>query len=171
MTTHRPLILGIDPGVGGAICLLDSTTNTPIVIEDMPILKGKGDKKLLDVEAFSDLIATHAQRIKFAVVEEVGAMTYTDGKGQKRGQGAAASFAFGKSTGQILGVITACMIPIFEVRPQTWKLLMGLTSSKDLSREKASILYSSHAHLFTRKKDDGRAEALLLAHFGRERFF
>jgi hypothetical protein len=42
----------------------------------------------------------------------------------------------------------------------------GGRENKDASRQKASMLFPKFAHLWARKKDDGRAEAVLLAHYG-----
>jgi crossover junction endodeoxyribonuclease RuvC len=55
------------------------------------------------------------------------------------------------------------------VVPQVWKKAYGIPGgreNKDMARQKASMLFPKYAHLWARKKDDGRAEAVLLAHYG-----
>ena len=63
-------------------------------------------------------------------------------------------------------------MPMRLVTPQTWKKVYGLKGgkeNKDMSRQKASQLFPTYANLWARKKDDGRAEAVLLAHYGSTR--
>lgn len=173
MTTKPPrLILGVDPGLTGAIALLDPTTEPPTLLSifDMPIEEVRGHR-IVDPYRLGTLIDGHAKDVRLAVVEDVGAMTYTqrrqDGSLEVRGQGAASSFNFGKATGVVHGVLAACMVPILLVKPAVWKCAMGLSSSKDLSRERAKKAFPAFEKLFQRKMDDGRAEAALLAMFAR----
>lgn len=168
----RPYILGIDPGKQGAFAIIDYT-NKPIdcvCLVDLPFSECSSinTKSELNSHDFSTLLDVYKDKIAFAVVEKVAAMTYTDSRGQKRGQGAAASFAFGKSYGMLLGVLHTFQIPVVDVQPSVWKILLGLNSQKKNSIDLAKTLYPQKnvTEKLTRKKDDGRAEALLLAHFG-----
>lgn len=111
-----------------------------------------------------------AYGITFAVIEDVGAMTYIDASGKKRGQGAQASFNFGFGAGVLHGVLAALAIRVYAVKPATWKLAFGLSSNKNESRALATKVFPEAAILFSRAKDDGRAEAALLAEFGKTRF-
>lgn len=81
------------------------------------------------------------------------------------GQGISSAFAFGKSTGAIIGAAAAQFWPIHEIAPATWKRAVGIKSGsgKDASRALATHLFPTYSALFARKKDDGRAEAALLA--------
>jgi crossover junction endodeoxyribonuclease RuvC len=158
-----PLIIGIDPGSRhGGIAFLDSGNKQLLLACDTPS----------DCKSLAKLIALHQKHfgVKYAVVEEVSAMTYVDKSGKVRGQGAAASFTFGRSLGMVEGVLGALEIPIIFTKPSVWKALMGLSSDKKLSRDLASKKFPGHTALFARVKDDGRAEAALLALFGAERF-
>ena len=49
------------------------------------------------------------------------------------------------------------------VIPRVWKGYFGLSSDKEQSRLKAIALFPDCANLFSRKKDEGRAEAALIA--------
>lgn len=158
----KPYILGIDPGLTGGLALIHAP---PIPRQLLTIIDLPPDPK--DLATTLDM---YAQSIRFAVVEKVGAMVYTNKFGEKRGQGAKSSFAFGKGYGLLLGTMTALSIPFFEINPSVWKILLGLSSNKAKSIQKAKELYPESASFLTLKKHDGRAEALLLAHFGRERF-
>lgn len=165
------IILGIDPGLSGAIAFYDLTHHRLQQVTDMPLIPHQTNKKgperrVLDAVALATLIDAYSRRTILAVIEDVSAMTYVDKHGETRGQGAASSFKFGKAAGIVHGICAACYIPILPVKPAIWKSLMGLSRDKDLSRSHASKLFPDHAQNWQRKKDDGRAEAALLAYFG-----
>ena len=50
--------------------------------------------------------------------------------------------------------------------PQRWKKALSLGQGKDAARARASQLLPAHAHYWQRVKDDGRAEAALIAVYG-----
>lgn len=163
------LILGVDPGLLGSLALIYAKSRKLLAVTDVAI-RMHGTKRQLDAEALAIYLEMFTGRIAFAVVEDVGAMKYTDRDGKVRGQGAAASFSFGHSAGVIEGSLAALNIPIRKVRPAIWKSLMGLDSAKSASIALAKKLFPDHEYMFIRKKDDGRAEAALLAYFGADRF-
>jgi crossover junction endodeoxyribonuclease RuvC len=165
----RPLVLGVDPGLSGALALYDWSSGALVSVTDMPTFSPKLGKQQLNVHGLTTWLDGYAPKIRLAVVEEVGAMTYVDSGGQTRGQGAAASFNFGKGYGVLIGALATCMVPIHFVRPSVWKMIVGVTRDKDTSLELARKLFPAHLDQFKRKKDDGRAEAALLARFGAER--
>lgn len=149
-------VLGIDPGFGGALAWLD--LGGGLKIEDMPVLtverNGKA-KREIDLAALVALIENH--RPAFAVVEHVGAMP---------GQGVSSMFAFGKGFGAILGVLAALRVPVELVRPDAWKKAARVPAGKDGARLRASQLLPAHGGHWRRAKDDGRAEAAMLAWYG-----
>ena len=169
------LILGIDPGLGGAISAYDAKSKKLIGCHDMPLAhpsKRKGRVKPrghIDHYALSTIIDTYSRYAVLAVLEDVGGMTYIDKFGQIRGQGTAASFAFGKATGIVLGIVAANYIPLLFSKPSIWKPLMGLGHDKDLSRSEAQRLFPDFRSYFYQKRHDGRAESALLALFGANR--
>jgi len=172
-TVFRPYILGIDPGAQGAFAIIDysqSLTNPKTVcVVDLPytyLNVEKNAKQELNAHDLSTLLDVYKDKIKIAVVEKVAAMNYIDAEGKKRGQGAAASFAFGKSYGMLLGVLHTFQIPVVDIVPSVWKIMMKVNAQKQSSITEAKKLFPDAHHYLTRKKDDGRAEALLLAHFG-----
>lgn len=164
-----PLYIGVDPGLRGAISVFNPTDGS-LEVHDMPLATKKSGLHDVDPQDLAAIIEKHARFVRYAIVEHVGAMTYIDRDGKKRGQGAAASFAFGKATGTVLGVLGAFYIPVIPVVPSVWKSLMGLSSNKGQSLAKAKDLFPLHGHHFSRAKDDGRAESALLAYFGADRF-
>lgn len=142
-------IMGLDPGFSGAVAFYFPDQKTAIATYDMPIV-GKD----VDAAALYDIIINYNPDL--AVVELVHAMPR---------QGVSSSFNFGKSYGTALGVIGAIKIPTIHVSASKWKKHFSLTSDKEKSRALAISTWPFSDH-FRRKKDDGRAEAALLALYG-----
>lgn len=155
------IIIGIDPGLSGAVAILDTRANY-FTVHDMPVfeLKRNGKaKREVNGPELARLVSEAGADI--AVVEAVGAMP---------GQGVSSVFAFGKGFGIALGVL-AGRIRTEMVPPATWKKAMGLSGlGKDASRAIVTKLYPSEAKQFARVKDDGRAEAVLIALYGAKHF-
>lgn len=151
------IVIGIDPGLSGAIARID-TASRSVRIEDVPTFElMRGGKKKRDIDAHSlarvvdDMAKEPGTRF---IIEQVGAMP---------GQGTSSMFAFGKAYGLLIGVAASTFCPIDFVTPAVWKKAMGVTASKDGSRARASQLYPEHSAIWSRVKDDGRAESLLIA--------
>ena len=149
-------ILGVDPGLTGALAILNLKEGWLHNVIDMPTQK-RGARSDLDLLALAAFFGNHAHLIKYAVVEDVASAPK---------QGVVSMFTFGKVTGIVVGMIAAHYIPVYYVKPSVWKFQMKLTSSKGLSVNKARTLWPDNADLFTRTKD-GRAEAALIAYFGK----
>lgn len=155
-------ILGIDPGAYGALAFLD-TESREVIVVDMPAVKVKrGPRAVTQVDAkgLAAAIRLHITDDTLAIVEKVHSMP---------GQGVASTFSFGRAAGIIEGVLAALDIPFSLIPPQTWTKAMRLYGGKDGSRARATELFPDQAHLFARKKDDGRADAALMACYAAER--
>jgi len=155
-------ILGVDPGLNGALALYSGVTNVVFSISDIPtlVLTVNGKKRnRLDSAALakilSSLHATH--NIDLAIVEDVHAMPK---------QGVASSFSFGFVAGALQQAIVDANIPMTLVQPAAWKRFMGVKADKASSLQRASQLMPSSAHHWPKKSHDGRAEAALLAYYG-----
>lgn len=160
------LMIGVDPGLSGAIAFL-RTTDRNLHVFDMPTYTKLNSRKEIEIDTLVALIKPYLTYYRpVAIVEDVSAMTYVDRFGQKRGQGAAASFAFGKSFGIILAVLETLGVNYMTVKPAVWKAQMNLSSDKELSRKLALKIYPRNEKDFALKKHDGRAEAALLCEFG-----
>jgi crossover junction endodeoxyribonuclease RuvC len=154
-------ILGIDPGNQGALALIREDRQL-VTVEDMPIVPLEKRRQVSAALAWGLVarIAGHALGPIHCVIEKVGAMPK---------DGAVSAFAFGRGVGVLEGILAAREIPLERVAPNRWKARMGLTGqNKSASRAKVIERYPQHASLFARKKDDGRAEAVLLALWGLE---
>ena len=151
------IILGIDPGLSGALALYNTSDQT-VEVFDMPVLElvRNGKKKgEVSAQALANLLA--GRGIKAAFLERVNAMP---------GQGVTSVFSFGRSTGIVEGILAAYDIPTTLVTPQAWQKAVGQRAGKDGSRERAMQLFPAQADLFQRKKDDGRSDAALIAYYG-----
>jgi crossover junction endodeoxyribonuclease RuvC len=80
------------------------------------------------------------------------------------GQGTRSMFTTGYGMGIWVGILATLEFPYTTVRPQVWKRALRLSKDKEASRLRAIQLFPG-ADL-RRKKDHGRAEALLLAYYG-----
>ena len=156
------MIAGVDPGKSGAIAFWDEELRD-LRLFSMPLVDGRRGG---DVDRYQLATLFELHRPELAVVEEVSAMVYVAQDGTTRGQGAAASFNFGRGYGSVLGVLAALGIPVLFAKPAVWKSALGLSSSKDASRVLAARIFPAFSRSFSRKKDDGFAEAALLAKFG-----
>ncbi len=152
-------ILGADPGLSGAIAWYNTSTKTIDHVHDMPTVQ-INNKVHLDLPRLANLVNAYSRDTILAVIEEPSAMP---------GQGVVSTFRFGHACGVIQGVVSGSNVPIQFVRPAIWKQILGLSRDKNRSRIMATQMFPGQVHQFLRKKDDGRAEASLLAFFG-ERF-
>ena len=157
-------IIGIDPGLSGAIAILED--NKVLQIFDMPVMaEGKKNKRQLNSAQLVNIIKENTQgsEEKSVVVEQVNAMP---------GQGVTSMFNFGQTFGAIKGICAALNLPIFFVRPTKWKKHFELiNSSKDSSRTKAIEMYPSLSNQLSKKKDVNKSDAILIARYYNETRF
>lgn len=146
------IVLGIDPGLSGALAWYDGECPWSIPIKSMKV-RARGREVDWDYLAscFDLWPADHAY------VEAVGAMPK---------QGIASAFKFGFCAGGLRGLLAAHRIPVTYVRPAMWKKRLGLGASKDAARARAMELFPAAADQYRRAKDDGVAEATLIAYYG-----
>lgn len=143
------MIAAIDPGKTGAIAML--YTDGQLYIEDMPAL----DKEI-NGAAIADIFREFPPDHVF--IEAVNSF----------GMGRQSAFNFGQGVGVLKGVMATLAVPFTPVTPAKWKKHYGLSRDKDAARATATRLFPANADLFKRKKDDGRAEAALIALWGKE---
>jgi crossover junction endodeoxyribonuclease RuvC len=149
-------IIGIDPGLGGALALL---RDGELEIYDMPTIQD-GTKRRVDHAQLAVILDVWAKWQGITcVIEKVASMP---------GNGHAGAFTFGRAAGVVIGAVAANFIPIVEVTPQVWKRKTQTPTDKDGARLRASELFPRYASQWSRVKDDGRAEAAIIAYYGRE---
>lgn len=161
---------GIDPGVNGGLAILDVDAEGRLVIvdaRDMPTI-GESTKREIDVLALIRWLKDFG--LDHVYVEYVNAMPSIPGKdGQRRDMGAASAFKMGFIVGQIRTCVVGCKIPLTLVTSGKWKKAAGLpggAGNKELSRQLALRTFPDSYNLLARKRDEARAEAILIARHG-----
>ena len=140
-------IIGIDPGISGAICFFEDGQVKEII--EMPIMaEGKKNKRQINgPQIFNEIqerIKSIPKKDISVVIEQVSAMP---------GQGVTSMFNFGQSFGVIKGICSAMQLSIHFVRPAKWKKYFNLIKTeKDASRTKGNRGFSLHLSPFIKKK-------------------
>ncbi len=155
------IIIGIDPGVSGAICILTDGKITEIY--EMPtMIDGKKNKKQVNGAEITNIINKELVNEKDinVVIEHVSAMP---------GQGVTSMFNFGQSFGVLKGICAALKLPVHFIRPVKWKKHFNLINTeKDASRTKVIEVFPYISSKISKKKDANKADAILIARFFHE---
>ena len=155
------IILGGDPGVSGAVAGIDAATYELVFVIDAPVVDKSISPHALHA-ALTEHLAGHT--VWLSMIERVGT---------RPNEARNSAFNFGRSTGRLEGVL-GCHGRCEWVTPAVWKKHYGLKGSdaaaKAASRYKAMNIWPSEARRFGRVKDDGRAEAALIARYAAELF-
>ena len=150
------IIIGIDPGINGAISVIEN--KKIIEVYDTPtMIDGKKNKRQINGAQVTNIFKErlNGEKQVVVVVEHVNAMP---------GQGVTSMFNFGQSFGVIKGICAALNLPIYFVRPAKWKKHFNLIkTNKDASRTKVIEVYPEISSKLHRKKDSNRADAILIA--------
>ena len=150
------MILAIDPGIHGAFAWCEA--EFLIDLADMPTIEVRGKHKI-DTRAVCELMAM--RDVSLVVIEQAQAMP--------GGQGITSAFNYGFGAGVLEGVAIGLGLPIEMIRPAVWKKASGTPADKGACRQMASRLWPGKAQDFRRVKDDGRADAALLARWAATR--
>ena len=154
------LIIGIDPGISGSICFFQEGKIMDVI--EMPtMIEGKKNKKQVNGSQIFNEILERIRNIDKkdikVVIEQVSAMP---------GQGVTSIFNFGQSYGILKGICSAMQLPMYFVRPAKWKKYFNLINSeKDASRTRAIEIFPYFSTQLSRKKDNNKADAILIASF------
>ncbi len=154
------LIIGIDPGISGAICFFEE--GQVIEIIEMPLMaEGKKNKRQINGPQIYNEISSRITKFQkkdiFVVIEQVSAMP---------GQGVTSMFNFGQSFGVLKGICSAMQLSMHFIRPAKWKKYFGLIKTeKDASRTKVIEIFPYISSQLSRKKDSNKADAVLIASF------
>ena len=154
------LIIGIDPGISGSICFFQDGVIKDVV--DMPtMIEGKKNKKQVNGSQIFNEISEKIKNIDKknikVVIEHVTAMP---------GQGVTSMFNFGQSFGILKGICSAMQLSVYFVRPTKWKKYFNLINSeKDASRTRAIEIFPYFSSQLSKKKDNNKADAILIASF------
>ncbi|XP_027343488.1 Holliday junction resolvase MOC1, chloroplastic isoform X1 [Abrus precatorius] len=162
-------VLGIDPDVSGAVALLKTHGSVcSAQVFDSPhvkilVGKNKRTRRRLDTKSVVQLVRSFEAPIGTTAYIEQSLPYPQDGK-----QG---WWSGGFGYGLWIGILVASGFSVIPVPSFTWKAkfeLSGSRTAKDDSRRVASTLFPSVTSMLSRKKDHGRAEALLIAAYGQD---
>ena len=154
------LIIGIDPGITGAICFFEDRKIIGLI--EMPNMAvGKKNKRQVNGSQIYNEISKRINGVPkkdiIVVIEQVSAMP---------GQGVTSMFNFGQSFGVLKGICSAMQLSMHFVRPAKWKKYFGLIKTqKDASRTKVIEIFPYISGQLSRKKDSNKADAILIASF------
>jgi crossover junction endodeoxyribonuclease RuvC len=146
------IIAGIDPGANGGLAMIGYTEEQYVV--PVPKVGKDVDERMWWLHWHDALKEAH-----HIFIEQVGAMP---------GQGVTSMFNFGDRFGFVKALAYSAGVPVSFIRPQEWKKIVGIPtgSEKGASRIRASQLFPNDADKWSRVKDDGLAEAALIAYAG-----
>jgi hypothetical protein len=163
-------VVGVDVGVSGAICRLD-IHSLKADFFDMPTGKSRtstgGIYRRVDEDRLRHLIRDLAGLDTVLYLVEY---QQAFGKMSK-----ASAFKLADCFGLLRGLIISTNKPLITVKPREWKRAFRLAKSdgmtqgevKEMSRQMALELFPAARESLKRKLDHNRAEALLVAEFGR----
>jgi Holliday junction resolvasome RuvABC endonuclease subunit len=148
-------VLGIDPGIHGALALVDINDGmAPQLVDvlDVPVI-GTGAKERINAMLVRDWLAQHNPN--HALIERAGSMPK---------QGVASTFKYARAVGSLETVVACSDIPYSLIEPSVWKKFHHLPGKdKEAARQRVLQLFPGAHTLFSRKLDHQRAEAVLIA--------
>jgi crossover junction endodeoxyribonuclease RuvC len=141
-------VVGIDPGIHGALAISDINDGAMpqlVAVCDVPTLGVKA-KERVNALMLRDWLVAH--RPGHALIERAGSMPK---------QGIASTFKYARAVGSL-------DIPYSIIEPSAWKKFHHLIGAdKEASRQRVLQLFPGSHTLFARKMDHQRAEAVLIA--------
>lgn len=167
-------VIGIDPGLKGAIALVTPSYNC--IVHDVPTVQVIGAKRKMKsgerknkVSNLMD-VAEVVKLLKFWKEQYTPLIVYLENVHSMPTDGAMQAFNFGQGFGMYRGILGALEMRYELVAPQTWGkvMLKDMGKNEDASYLKARQLFPSAVLNGPRgAKLDGRADALLIAEYGR----
>lgn len=171
-------VMAIDPGTKGAIALFEPGGKPRLSVYQLPTVslprsgktqsgKKKSSQTRLDLDACWSLILG----LSASAEPEICFLEDVNGYGGNAFSTGASSFVLGSTCGALEMALVAAQVPRGKIAPSAWKKALKITGGtpaekKTAARVAASKIFPEHADLFRRVKDDGVAEAALIAWFG-----
>jgi len=147
------IFIGIDPGLDGALAAIGNS-GLPRVWK-APTLTVGGKRQLVVPEMVGLVVGAYSNNRTIAILENVHSMPK---------QGVTSSFTFGRGFGLWEGILAALGIPYMLVSPKTWKAAVLRDTPQDKG---AAIMVALQFWPHLGRLPDGKAEALLIAEYGR----
>lgn len=159
------ITVGIDVGLTGAVAALDQHGDI-VYLADLPIAKHRSLKWVDGEKLYAMLM-----HIK-TLCGVLGGEAYIEHIHAMPEMGSVAANSKGLTLGSVLSIVQLAKLPYTLVVPSVWKRALGLLSPGATDREKKQLSLDAANNIFSgtgslaRKKDNGRAEALLIAYYG-----
>lgn len=155
------IVVGIDVGFSGAIAAIGDEGNQVI---DMPVIETLKKSKSGTKSTKHELDGVG---VKMAILRMNPSHIFIEKAQTMPGQGVASSGRYMDGYGVIKGICIGLGLPYTLVHPRTWKKLI----MHDMGKEKGESIVRAK-QLFPLvdlplKKDHGKADALLIAEYGR----
>lgn len=167
------VFIGIDPGLSGAIAVITPEAYTTHDIPVLIIQKGKTEKRRYNNAEISRIIFSV---MKSALEKKLSVEVWLEDVHAMPGQGVTSMFSMGRGMGTYEGIIAGLNVasgielPLHHISPITWKkkVMAGQGKEKDAAVYKAQQLFPNAVLTTPRGRLlDGRAEALLIAYYGK----
>lgn len=165
------IVLGIDPGLSGGLAIVGGGNDRARVINCMSVpVTGEGAKRRPEFLAILAFIEDNPPDAAF--IERAQAMP---------DQGSSSGFIYGRAVGYLEAAVAGMRIPLHVIESSAWKKhyalsgrdhrgdKLGSPQVKENSRQMALQRIPTSAPYLTRKLDHNRAEAILIAAYGRDR--
>jgi hypothetical protein len=151
-------IVGIDPGVQPTLaCLHD---NNEVIFEDetcVTVKRGKSLKREPEPRVICRILKIwHPDLV---IIERVGG---------RPGESISAVASFMRALGILQGICCGMTLPFEMVEPSRWTRDMRVKKGEDAGRARALELFPHLTEDLHRKKDHNRADAAMLALWGRQ---
>ena len=154
------LLLGIDPGLSGALA---GWNGTDLKVYEIPTVKSSGRGNEVNWPLLSE---------KWDELFFWADHVYLERVASRPGEGVSSAFKFGTVFGGLRAMAADRRLPLTLVTPNVWKKHYGIQASKSGAVRRASELFPAYASLFHGPKGglrDGIAEAALIARYGYEK--
>lgn len=163
------IIIGIDPGLDGAIAFLDQHGAKVFELPTVPLPSGSVTRRV-NGRALGRLIRDNcpAGHAVLAVIEDLSAGGLRARPGEKTGSSAQTVGSQYRTRGAIECCLEMLGLNVEPVHALKWKHFYGLDSKKEAARQKALVLFPGVAEQLRLAKHHNRAEALLIANWGRK---
>jgi len=148
-------------GLSGGIAFRKGEAMEVHPMPTFQIAKSHGTRRVLDLTTLARLIDDRTKN-------ESGVRVYIEQVSAMPKQGVVSMFTFGECYGAIRGIVAAYFLQVHAVTPNVWKRALKVGADKDDARHRASQLMPTYSHLWARRKDDGLAEAAMIALFAQE---
>jgi len=156
------IYLGIDPGLDGGVGVIANDAKLVFGVPTLIRKKAKGTKR-------EYLVGQMANILRDTLRSGSGVLAYLEDVHAFPMQGTVSMFNMGEGKGIWLGILSALEIPYELISPQSWKKAMGLNKDKEASRLLALRLFPELTDALKLKKDEGKAEAILIAEYARRK--